>query len=568
MGRRKRKQAMIGTVMVLFIITILVLAVVIKKYAPSTKMLDLKDYYGNQKNELAVVLQDQIAETKGLYLDGQAYIEYATVKKELDQRFYWDTKENLLIYTTPTEVIKAEGGSKDYYINKSKKSVDYPITKVNGDKVYIAVDFIKKYSDIKTKLYKDPNRIVVQYKWGDALYAKVRKKTQLRNNPWIKSSILVKLKEDQVVMFVDSGESTENGFSKVITKDGVVGYVKTNYVKNTYYKTLASEFKGPEYTSIHKDYKINLVWHQVTNQTANNNLLYMLEGAKGVNTISPTWFSISSNDGEVSSLASERYVERAHGLGLEVWGLVDDFNPDVDMLTVLSSTTSREKLINTLIANAIQYNLDGLNIDFENIALETGVHYIEFIRELSVKCRNNGIVLSVDNYVPTSYSAYYNRGEQGAVADYVITMAYDETHGGSKTSGSVASFEFVKAGVENTLKEVPKEKVIIGIPFFTRLWKEVGSGDSAKVSSQSYGMNEQTDVLNRNGAKAKWDATSKQNYAEFKDGDTTFKMWLEDETSLEEKLKVISDNDVAGVAGWKLGLEEDYVWNLIAKYMN
>lgn len=565
---RRRKQAIMGTIIVLFIITIAISVILIKKLTPSKKVMDLTEYYQVKGDEIVVVLQDKIHETKGILIKDEVYIDYNTVVEQLNPRFYWDANENILIFTTPTEVIKSDAGSKDYYINKSKNSVDYPITKVDGDNVYIAIDFIKAYSDLDYVVYENPNRIVIDYQWGEYLYASVKKKTQLRVKPNIKSDILVKLKEGQKVEFVDSGESAVEGFSKIMTEDGVIGYVKTKYVKNSYYETKESDFKPPVYTSIHKDYKINLVWHQVTNQTANNNLLYMLEAVKGVNTISPTWFSIISEDGDLSSLASERYVERSHDLGLEVWALVDDFNNDVSMFNLLSVTSKREKLVNNLIAYAIQYNLDGLNIDFEKISLDTGIHYIEFIRELSVKCRNNGIILSIDNYVPTEYSAYYNRKEQGNVVDYVITMAYDENHGGSKTSGSVASYNFVKSGIENTLKQVPKEKIIIGIPFYTRLWKETPEGEGVKVSSEAYGMNEAADLLERNEAKIVWDDELKQNYGEFKEDGATFKMWLEDEKSLEYKLKVISENDVAGVAEWKLGLEDESIWNTIIKYIN
>lgn len=563
----RRKQLIIGTVLVLIILTISVAAVLMKAFMPNKDVMDLGEYYQTKEDEVALILQNRLYETRGKQIGKQIYIDYDTVM-EFNHRFYWDGKENLLIYTTPTEVIKVEAGSADYYINKSKNTLEYPIVKIEGDKVYVAIDFVQLYSDIQYERYDNPHRVVIEYQWGEYLYASVKKETQLRYEPNIKSEILSLLKAGQKVEIYQTEDSVVEGFSKVITEDGIIGYVKTKYIKDSYYEITESNFRAPEYTSIHKDYKVNLVWHQVTNQTANNNLLYMLERAKGVNTISPTWFSVISEDGEISSLASERYVERAHSLDLEVWALVDDFNPDVDMYNVLSTTTSREKLINNLIAYAIQYNLDGLNIDFENISLKTGVHYIEFIRELSVKCRNNGIILSVDNYVPMEYSAYYNRKEQGAVVDYVITMAYDETHGGSDTSGSVASYGFVKAGVENTLKEVPKEKVIIGIPFYTRLWKEYSQDGEAKVSSQAYGMGESKNVLARNEAEIVWDEETKQNYGEFSEGDAVFKMWLEDEMSLEEKLKVIHENDVAGVAGWKLGLEADYVWNLIMKYMN
>ena len=214
-------------------------------------------------------------------------------------------------------------------------------------------------------------------------------------------------KGEQVEIIIDEEEINKR-FTKVITEDGIVGYVKNSMTKNSYYVAEESNFKAPEYTSISKDYKINLTFHQVTNQTANNHVLELLGNTKGVTTISPTWFKVSSVEGNVESLASETYVQRAHNYGVEVWALVDDFTNGIDMSELLSYTSRRDKLSNELIALAIKYNLDGLNMDFEKIPQAAGKDYIQFLREMSVKCRNNGIILSVDNYVPSAYTSYYD----------------------------------------------------------------------------------------------------------------------------------------------------------------
>ena len=152
----------------------------------------------------------------------------------------------------------------------------------------------------------------------------------------------------------------------------------------------------------------------------------MISGTKNVNVIAPTWFATSDNNGSISSLASYDYVDKAHSMGLQVWGLCDDFSPDMKIGNVLGRTSRRERLEKNLIAEAIKYSLDGINIDFENVKSKNGTDFIQFIRELGIMCRNNGIILSIDNYPPANYSAYYAREEQAAVADYVITMAYDE----------------------------------------------------------------------------------------------------------------------------------------------
>lgn len=567
MNRRGRKRAIITSI-ILIIILFSISVALIKKFTPSKEIMPLEDYYGSKKDEVSVVLQDELYEKKGIVIDNVIYIDYATVETKFNKRFYWDANENVLIYTTPSEVIKAEVGSKNYYVNKSKNNVNYSIVKTDGDNVYIALDFVKQYSDIKYEEYDNPKRVVIDYKWGDYLFAKIKKDSKLRLEPNIKSDILVNLKAGDTVTLINTSEEIQNNFTKVITKNGVIGYIKNKYVKDSYYETLESDYKEPIYTNISNDYKVNLVWHQVTNQDANNNVLNLLTSTKSVTTISPTWFSVSGEEGSISSLASETYVDKMHELGLEVWALVDDFSSDIKMYNLLSYTSRREKLVNELIANAIKYNLDGLNIDFENITSEAGIHYVQFLRELSIKCRNNGIVLSIDNYVPMPYSKYYDIEEQGKIADYVITMAYDEHHAASEESGSVSSISYVETGIKNTIEKVPKNKVIIAIPFYTRLWKEVKNGDSIKVSSESYAMSNADSLLEDNGVKTKWDEETKQYYGQYESDGATYKMWLEEEKSIEEKMKVINEYDIAGVAEWKLGLEKESIWDVIIKYVN
>lgn len=565
---RKTKQALIGAGIVLAIIILVITAFIVKLFTPSNNVMELSEYYKVEDEEVLVILQDEIYEKKGLLLNGVIYLDYETIVEKFNERFYWDTNENMVTYTTPTEIIRAEVASKEYFVNKSKKEVNYDIVKTDGDQAYIALEFIAMFSDMRYEYYETPNRVVVQYKWGDYLFSTVKKATQLRVEPNIKSDILAELKPEEVLTYIDTSEVVKKGFSKVITTQGIIGYVKTKYISESFYDTVESDFKEPEYTSITKDETINLVWHQVTNMDANNGLISLIEKTKGVTTISPTWYKINSTEGTISSLASETYVERAHSLGIEVWALVDDFDPDIDMLEVLSYTSRRDKLTNELIASAIKYNLDGINIDFERISLENGKNFIQFIRELSVKCRNNGIVLSIDNYVPKEYSAYYNIPEQGLVADYVIIMAYDEHHGGSDVSGSVASINFVKEGIEDTLAMVSKDKVIMGIPFYTRLWKETTENGSVNITSDAYAMSYGEELLKNNGVEPVWDDAAGQYYGEYEKDNAVYKIWLEEEESIEAKMKLIHQADVAGIAGWKLGLEKESIWDVIIKYVN
>lgn len=577
--RKKRsgfdpKRIIVGVIIAILFITVCTVAV--KKYAPSKKVMELTDYYEVAKDEVMILLHDEIAEEKGIYEDGHIYLPYNLIVDEINKRFYFDSKENILSFTNATEIIRTEVGAKEYYINKSKTTLDYPIVKTNGEAVYICLDYIKLFSNVEYEFYKSPNRVMVEAGWGNKYsYYSVNKSTKLRYSQSIKSDILAPLEESDVLRVVDTEDELLEGYAKVMTKDGVVGYAQTKYLSDVYEEKLTNDYKEVTYPHISKDETINLVWHQVTSQAANDNLLDAISNTKGVNCISPTWFSILSNDGQLSSLASENYVKRAHDNGLEVWALCDDFRAhtdEIDLATVLGNTTSRDKLVNGLIANAIQYNLDGINIDFEYITAKTASAYLEFLRELSVKCRNNGIVLSVDSYVPSEYTAYYDREEQGKIVDYVIVMAYDEHYAGSEESGSVASIGFVEDAVNNIVKMVDPSQVIIAMPFYCRQWREQTTDGETKVSSVAYGMDQAANVLKQNGVTTVWDDETGQYYGEFESGDSVYKIWLEDEKSIELKLKTIfkerKQGKVAGVASWKLGLQKRSIWNVIKKYTN
>lgn len=566
MEKIKRNKLMMSVICVTAIVLIIVAAFVVKKLTPNKDVMDLTEYYQVDSDKILVVLQNQVAEEQGLFLDGVAYVSYDTVEEYLNHRFYWDANENLLIYTTQSEVVKTEIGTSDYYVNKSKSSVSYQIVKTIGTKVYVALDYVKLFSNIEYEVYEEPNRVVIQYDWGnDYLYSNVKKATQLRYEPSIKSEVLVQLQVGDVLTYVDTEIVEDAKFRKVMTVDGIIGYVKAKNLSIAEYETLSNDYVEKEYSHITKDYTISLGWHQVTNQEANNNLLSVLGQSKGINTISPTWFSIVSNEGTISSLASERYVETAHNTGVEVWALCDDFNKEIDMYELLSYTSRREKLANELIASAIRYNLDGLNIDFENITATSAKHYIQFLRELSIKCRNNGIVLSVDNYVPAPYNSFYDLGEQGEIVDYVAIMAYDEHHSNSEESGSVSSISFFTDAIKNTLEMVDKDRVIIGLPFYARVWVEKADGI---IATSAYSMSQIKAFVEANQAEKVWDEETGQYYAEYKTEEGLNRIWIEDDKSIELKMEAASGAGVAGMAYWKLGMESSSIWNVIQKFVN
>lgn len=582
--RRRRRNLIIKMSLVIILAVLAVIAAFVwKRYSPTKEKYDLNKYYGiEQEGQVAITVDNQVVEPHGMVSDGKVYVQYDVVRNYINSRFYWDPNENVLLYTLPNDMVSVEVGSKDYSVSKEKKSEDYVILKTEGSTAYIALDFVQQYTNIEYEIYDDPSRVMIISDWGETTVATVKRDTQVRYQGGVKSPVLTELNKKDEVTIIES----EENWKKVRTKDGFIGYVKNNALKKEEKKTISRDFEEQEFSSITKDYTINMAWHNVTNSDANSTVLQRIAESKGLTTIAPTWFHVSDTDGNLDSIASADYVNYAHQSNIEVWAAVRDFDGGIssyeESYEVLSYTSKRENLINQLISEALRVGIDGINVDFEKISEECGEHYIQFIRELSVRCRQNGIVLSVDNYVPKGYNMQYDRKEQGIVADYVVIMGYDEHFSGSPEAGSVSSYNFVKEGIEETLKEVPAEKIISGIPFFTRLWEETPKTDEELKEQEGtdqaeYTMNVTSQALDMANAQAKvaeagaeitWDEETQQNYATWTVENTTYEIWLEDEQSIEPKLKLMKDNKLAGTAAWALGQESSEVWNLILKYVN
>ena len=598
-ARRRRRNAMIRWM--IFIVLILAAIggfLIWKRYGASNERADLEQYYElSSEDEVAVVVNNEVIrenddeqaaseETEippaGKVYGDQYYIEYSVVRDNINKRFYWDPNENIMLYTLPEGNVTVEVGSNEYTDVNEKKSADYDILKTEGRTAYIALPFIQEYTNMEYEVYDSPARVVITSNWGEIQTAQIRRDTQVRYQGGVKSPILTEIsKNDKVTVLED-----ENDWMKVGTSDGFIGYVKTSTLRDITTETTSREFEEPVYTNISKDYAINMAWHNVSNADANSYVLETIADTKGLTTIAPTWYSLADTEGNISSLADSSYVNYAHQSNLEVWAVLRDFHGGInsydETYEVLSYTSKRTKVINQVVASAIETGVDGINLDFELISAECGEHYIQFVRELSVRCRQNGLVLSIDNYVPQPYNEHYDIEEQAAVADYVVIMGYDEHTDGSYEAGSVASIGYLENGITDALKSVPADKLVAGIPFFTRLWFETPKTEEElaqeegteaasypnKVTSAAYSMNDAAALVKNAGVEAQWDEETKQNYAEWEAEGGIYKIWLEDAQSLEEKLKVITANDLAGVAEWSLGMEDSGVWDLILQYVN
>lgn len=560
----KKKMISVVTVtgLIFLVLAVGVITMLVKRYVPSRETMDGNTYFGvTEGDQAALIVNRVLSEEKLKTADGRYYVEDAVVGKYINGRFYWDDKQKVMLYTLPTEVFQIVPDTKEYQTSAGVQQTDYVILKSIGDSYYLDLEFIKQYSDMEYTVYENPNRVVIQTEWPEFQQVTVKKDSEIRQKGGIKSIIVDKVEKEETLYLQEEMEN----WSKVSTKDGYTGYIKKEDISEPETVTVEYASTMPEFTSVRRDHKINLGWHQVTSAEGNASLTSVLANTQGLNTISPTWFSVVDNSGTISSLASADYVNQAHSMGLEVWGLIDNFSTTADTLTFLSDTQARNNIINQLMAQADAVGLDGINLDFESITEEQGAHYVQFIRELSVACRNKGLVLSVDNPVPMPYTKHYDRKEQGIMADYVIIMGYDEHHSGDTEAGSVASLEFVKKGIEETLKEVPAEKVINAIPFYTRVWIEPFGGGN--LTSEVLGMDGTSRYIADKGMDVYWDEQAGQNIATYEGEDALYTIWVEDEQSIAEKMKLIQENGLAGVAEWKLGFERASVWPVIAQYL-
>ncbi len=537
-------------------------SMVFDKYSYSKEKADLKEYFGISGDEMAILLQDEFVEEKAVWRGELCYFDLDTVHKYFNDGFYADVNEMLLLYALPTFVERI--GLDVAAVTHNGSSHNYAF--VEDGKVYVAFEYIKKFTNLSVEVFD--GRVQVYTQWGDKRVVTVEKDTQIRVKGGVKSPILREIAAGEQVEVLEKMET----WSKVKTNDAIIGYVENKKIseESVEKETPVTDYTEPEYTTHQLDEKVCLGWHSIGGPGGNSTLESTIVNAKSMNVIAPTWFSLCDNEGNYESFASSDYVNRAHNLGLKVWGVLDDFNYNnvnnagISVYEVLSSTTKRTHLINTVVQEAVAVGLDGINLDFERVTEDCGEHYAQFIRELSVQCRLNGLTFSIDNYVPFNFNEYLRRDVQGKVADYVIIMGYDEHWHGSGDPGSVASLGYVSNGIDKTLEYVPKEKVVNALPFYSILWKT----DGAKVTDDYLTLNNTQDFLDRIGREGTWDEETQQLYVEWTSGNTKYQLWAETEESIMVKLNVMRAKEIAGVAVWRLGYGTPAAWEMISAYVN
>ena len=559
--QQKKKAAPVLVVLILIVLVGAagIVSFLINRYKPGTEYMAGNEYFNlTDENSVALIQNGELLEEQAVLIGGEPYAAYTYVESQLNSCFYWDEETKGILLTTSGGVQTLLPG--DAAVAKTPGG--QPAVQQESDgTVYISLDVVKEYTDLDYAYYSDPNRVVIRNEWDGVEQATVQSDTaQVRQKGGIKSLILADVQKGDTLLYL---ENLDN-WCKVMTADGYTGYIQTEDISEPE-DIEARTAKKDSYERITRDHKINLVWHQSTSTESNDAMAEMTAEMTGVNVISPTWFSVTDETGTISSLASADYVKLAHEAGREVWGLIDNFNEAFDETTDLAYASVRSRIIEQLLAEAASCGMDGINVDFENLK-EAGIpHYLQFLRELTSAAHAQNLVVSVDTPVPQAYTMYYQRGEQARFVDYMIVMAYDEHFAGSEEAGSVSSLPFVQQAVEEMTRVMPADQVICGIPFYTRVWTEK-FGQSA-IISEVLGMDGAKNYAKENQMTETWDASLGQNVATVETSDARYTLWMEDEQSMEEKLKVIQSADLAGVAEWKLGFECADVWSLISEYI-
>ena len=577
-ARRKRQlRFRIFLLVVLLILSIAAATWLIIKYTPTSRRLSYEEYFGEMKDdEAAIVLQDQILSGQRALIGetGAVYLPYNLVRESLNERFFWDEEQSQILFTTATQTFEIPVGTTAYTViegaladdaSREASYDDIILLRGSDNTLYLSIGFLAQYTDIAWSYEEESKHVFIRTQWGDTLMADSLKEAAVRYRGGIKSPIVTDLLKGEKVTVLEQ----EKHWMKVLTRNGFVGWVKSNRMTEPVTTTLENEgFTPVEYPSISMDEKVALVWHMITLSADNKSLSDATSSMSGINVISPTWFSLADNEGNVESLGSKTYVEEAHRKGLKVWGLVNDFSPDMDNSVMMASTSARRNCISQLIGYAKTLGLDGINLDFEHVDPGDAYTYTEFVRELSIACRLSSLVLSVDTYPPYDFNAYLNRKEIAAVCDYLINMGYDEHYSGSESAGSVASLGYEENALTNLLQMgIPANKLISAIPFYTRIWYTSKDGEGTTyVNSEELSMNAVSNTLEYWNLTPQWDPATAQNYiAWYTDEGVLCEIWIEDGASLQRKALLISSNDLAGCAIWALGFQNDSVWDVLSE---
>ncbi|AKL94020.1 glycoside hydrolase, family 18 [Clostridium aceticum] len=430
-------------------------------------------------------------------------------------------------------------------------------TFIDKGTVYLDIDFIKNYLDTSIEVDKESRRAFINISQNHYKYEIETLNEFMKDKPLLLNFLLTKV--ENIYYLPIEAIAPLIGFEVQYFADRNLVVIDPTHIDSfTIYHPIEEKWLPTE--------NIGLVWdyvYQVTRDRREE------EKISALDIVSPTWFKLSKNDGAIENNGVLDYVKDAHEKGYKVWGLVtNDFDPHLTN-EFLADIEAQDNFIRQIVLYSSLYNLDGINIDFENIYYEDQDAFTEFVRILTEKLHQLNLTVSIDITIPSTslnWSKVYDRQKLGEIVDYVAVMTYDEHWGSSPKSGSVASIGWVEKGIQATLDYIPPEKILLGLPFYTRLWEEEKQSEgSIKVSSRAYGMNAIASILEENNAVIQWDTTTGQYYSQYEKEEKTYKVWLEDQRSLALKASLIEKYQLAGFAAWRKDFEKEEVWDALQK---
>lgn len=500
-----------------------------KELAPVTEAEEYNIMYKGEYNQKAILVDDYI------------YLNMNVINEEWahEMLFYAEDVDKIL-YTTYTY--------QEEFVMNGEKFKEW-----NGD-IYIKAETAREMFGLLYAINENEKLVVIQDPGG--LIGEVAKAGSylLVSASEEERGYTKELKRGEVISLFEA-EAEEYYFA--MSHDGYTGYISKDRVKKSE-EVISQKIPAEMEVSSQKFpvEPISIAWHQIyTDEFYYETSVEIYDTAYFVDVVSPTWFKLNERGG-IDSLANEEYVDYCKYRGKQVWALFDNQFDDEITYKALSNTETRKKLCEKLLNFCEKYRLNGINVDFENMGEESERYFIQFMRELSITLRSEGYILSVDTPVPSEWTDYYQRDVLYELCDFVIVMAYDEHYAGSEVAGSVSSQRFTIEAIYNMVQEgVKTDKLILGVPFYTRVWMGVED-----LRSEAVGMNRAWGYVNDFGLDVVYDEKTGQNYAEGMVGETLYRIWLEDNTSMDWRLQLVLDNDLAGVAAWSLGMESYDIW--------
>lgn len=526
---------------------------------------DKKTYFEGKNPILFNGQQDGNA----LLKENTLYVPLTFLKKNIDSNIIFDEKSKSVIITTTDKVVQMPTNSLTYFVNQ--KSVNLrlsPILESNG-KIFVAIDPILSYYPIQYKKMAGSDVIWIQkdgdkYVNGQLISSDVNKeKLRLRTDATWQSAYTTEMSKKEMVFI----EGEKRDFYLVRNKSGISGYIKKKYVQ----KKEPVEIKITHQSKTFQMPKINgpiqLTWEAV--YTKNPDPAKISE-MLGVNVVSPTWFSLAGTDGTIKNLASLDYSEWAKSKGYQVWGLFSNSFDSKLTHEALKDYDTRQNIIRQLLLFGQMYQLQGINFDIENVNKVDGPLVTQLMKEAAPYLHEAGLVVSMDITFSSgdnnNWSSFYERKELAQITNYLIVMAYDEHWGADSGSGSVASMPWVEKNLQKLLSEVPNDQLILGVPLYARLWKEQLNADgTTEITEKALSMDKVKSWLNEKGLQPTYDEISGQNYAEYfaAEENATYKIWIEDEFSLNKRAKMATAYQLAGIGTWSRIFGNQTAWTAL-----